>query len=64
MINFFFIDIIFCFYNTDEDEAADASSLIPLDDGMPVDFGAIEVVQCLIEQHNAIFTDANETIWK
>ncbi|XP_062092210.1 uncharacterized Rho GTPase-activating protein At5g61530 [Humulus lupulus] len=49
---------------SDEGEATDASSLIPLDDGMPVDFGAIEVVQCLIEHHNAIFTDANETIWK
>ncbi|KAF4362698.1 uncharacterized Rho GTPase-activating protein At5g61530 [Cannabis sativa] len=49
---------------SDEGEAADASSLIPLDDGVPVDFGAIEVVQCLIEHHNAIFTDANETIWK
>ncbi|XP_042987142.1 uncharacterized Rho GTPase-activating protein At5g61530 isoform X3 [Carya illinoinensis] len=48
----------------EEGEAMDASSLIPLDDGMPVDFGAIEVVQCLIEHHNAIFTDANETIWR
>lgn len=50
--------------DTEEGEAMDASSLIPLDDGMPVDFGAIEVVQCLIEHHNAIFTDANETIWR
>lgn len=49
---------------TEESESIDASSLIPLDDGMPVDFGAIEVVQCLIEHHNAIFTDANVTIWR
>ncbi|XP_044505382.1 uncharacterized Rho GTPase-activating protein At5g61530-like [Mangifera indica] len=48
----------------DESEVMDASSPIPLDDGMPVDFGVIEVVQCLIEQHNAIFTDANETVWR
>lgn len=48
----------------DESEAMDASSLIPLDEGMPVDFGAIEVVQLLIEHHNAVFTDANETVWK
>ncbi|XP_061367411.1 uncharacterized Rho GTPase-activating protein At5g61530 [Gastrolobium bilobum] len=48
----------------DDGEALDASSLIPLDDGTPVDFGAIEVVQLLIEHHNAIFTDANETVWK
>ncbi|XP_024021028.1 uncharacterized Rho GTPase-activating protein At5g61530 isoform X1 [Morus notabilis] len=49
---------------SEEGEATDASSPIPLDDGVPMDFGAIEVVQCLIEHHNAIFTDANETIWK
>lgn len=48
----------------DEDESTDASSPIPLDDGLPVDFGAIEVLQCLIEHHNAIFTDANETVWR
>lgn len=48
----------------DDSEAIDASSPIPLDDGMPVDFGAIEVVQLLIEHHNEIFTDANETVWK
>ncbi|CDP05364.1 unnamed protein product [Coffea canephora] len=47
----------------EEGEDADASSPIPLDDGLPVDYGAIEVIQCLIEQHNAIFTDANETVW-
>ncbi|WRX18461.1 Rho GTPase-activating protein domain - like 1 [Theobroma cacao] len=47
----------------DDGEDMDASSHIPLDDGMPVDFGAIEVIQCLIEQHNPIFTDANETVW-
>lgn len=50
--------------NADEAEEVDASSPIPLDDGLPIDFGAIEVVQCLIEHHNAIFTDANETIWR
>ena len=49
---------------TEEGESTDASSAIPLDDGTPMDFGAIEVVQCLIEQHNAIFTDANETVWR
>lgn len=48
----------------EESEVTDVSSQIPLDDGMPVDFGAIEVIQCLIEHHNAIFTDANETIWR
>ncbi|KAK1577886.1 hypothetical protein Q3G72_025698 [Acer saccharum] len=48
----------------EEGEDMDASSQIPLDDGMPIDFSAIEVVQCLIEQHNAIFTDANETVWR
>ncbi|KAL6509422.1 hypothetical protein OROGR_022732 [Orobanche gracilis] len=45
-------------------ESQDASSSIPLDDGMPVDFRAIEVIQCLIEHHNAVFTDANETVWR
>ncbi|KAL2326531.1 hypothetical protein Fmac_025589 [Flemingia macrophylla] len=48
----------------DDGEDIDASSPIPLDDGTPVDFGAIEVVQLLIEHHNAVFTDANETVWK
>ncbi|RRT48076.1 hypothetical protein B296_00031290 [Ensete ventricosum] len=48
----------------DEDEDADASSQIPLDDDLPPDYGAIEVIQCLIEHHNAVFTDANETIWR
>ncbi|XP_022737190.1 uncharacterized Rho GTPase-activating protein At5g61530-like [Durio zibethinus] len=48
----------------DDGEDMDASSPIPLDDGMLVDFGAIEVIQCLIEQHNPIFTDANETVWR
>lgn len=48
----------------DEGEDLDASSPIPLDDGTPVDFAAIEVVQYLIEHHNAIFTDANETVWR
>ncbi|CAA0834544.1 Uncharacterized Rho GTPase-activating protein [Striga hermonthica] len=46
-------------------EAQDAaSSSIPLDDGVPVDFRAIEVIQCLVEHHNAVFTDANETVWR
>lgn len=48
----------------DDGEGMEASSPIPLDDGMPVDFGAIEVVQLLIEHHNPVFTDANETVWK
>ncbi|KAM7272227.1 hypothetical protein ACFE04_026890 [Oxalis oulophora] len=48
----------------DDDEVEDASSLIPLDDGMPLDYGAIEVVQCLVDHHNAVFTDANETVWR
>lgn len=47
-----------------EEDDADASSPIPLDDGQPIDFAAIEVVQCLIQHHNAIFTDANETVWR
>ncbi|XP_078446390.1 small G protein family protein / RhoGAP family protein isoform X3 [Wolffia australiana] len=46
------------------DEAADVSTLIPLDDGATPDYGVIEVVQCLIDHHNAIFTDANETVWR
>ncbi|XP_078148259.1 small G protein family protein / RhoGAP family protein isoform X2 [Carex rostrata] len=37
---------------------------IPLDDAAPPDYGVIEVIQCLIEHHNAVFTDANETIWR
>ncbi|GKV17535.1 hypothetical protein SLEP1_g28027 [Rubroshorea leprosula] len=49
---------------SDEGEEMDASSHIPLDDGMPMDFGAIEVIQCLIEHHNPIFTDTNETVWR
>eukprot|EP00268_Persea_americana_P012440 TRINITY_DN1524_c0_g1_i4.p2 TRINITY_DN1524_c0_g1~~TRINITY_DN1524_c0_g1_i4.p2 ORF type:complete len:106 (-),score=28.28 TRINITY_DN1524_c0_g1_i4:398-715(-) len=48
----------------DEESDLDASSPIPLDDGLSTDYGAIEVVQCLIDHHNAIFTDANETIWR
>ncbi|CAI0450611.1 unnamed protein product [Linum tenue] len=49
---------------SEEGEEMEVSSAIPLDDGAPVDFGAIEVIQCLIEQHNSIFTDANETVWR
>lgn len=49
---------------TEKGEGLDASTPISLDDGLSVDYGAIEVVQCLIEHHNAIFTYANETIWR
>lgn len=52
------------YVNAEEDTGEDASSPIPLDDGLPIDFGAIDAVQCLIEHHNAIFTDANETVWR
>ncbi|KVI04557.1 Rho GTPase-activating protein domain-containing protein, partial [Cynara cardunculus var. scolymus] len=48
----------------DESEDMDVSSAIPLDDGVAIDFSGIEVLQCLIEHHNAIFTDANETVWR
>ena len=48
----------------EDDDTADASSQIPLDDDAPPDYGAIEVIQCLIEHHNTIFTDANETVWR
>ncbi|XP_050385250.1 uncharacterized Rho GTPase-activating protein At5g61530 [Argentina anserina] len=46
------------------DEGDNVDDSIPLDDGVPLDLGAIEVVQCLMEHHNAIFTDANETVWR
>ncbi|KAL0547241.1 hypothetical protein IC582_017170 [Cucumis melo] len=49
---------------SEESDDTDASSHIPLDDGIPVDFSAVEVIHCLIEHHNEIFTDANETIWR
>lgn len=42
----------------------DVSSAIPLDDGVTIDLSAIEVLRCLIEHHNAVFTDANETVWR
>lgn len=48
----------------EENEGVDASTPISLDDGLPADFSAIDVVQCLIEHHNEIFTDANETVWR
>lgn len=54
---------LFCLH-AEDDEAEDASSSIPLDDGMSVDFLAIEVIQCLIEHHSAVFTDASETVWR
>lgn len=56
--------IFFLVSEESEDEDEDASSPIPLDDGLPVDFAAIEVIRCLIEHHNSIFTDANETVWR
>lgn len=56
--------LLYGYVNADESEVEDASSPIPLDDGLPIDFGAIDSVQCLIEHHNAIFTDANETVWR
>ncbi|XP_042505796.1 uncharacterized Rho GTPase-activating protein At5g61530 [Macadamia integrifolia] len=50
---------------SEEGDVTDASSAIPLDDdGSLTDFGAIEVVQSLIEHHRAIFTEANETVWR
>ncbi|KAJ3678715.1 hypothetical protein LUZ60_002518 [Juncus effusus] len=45
-------------------EEEDDDVQIPLDDASPPDYGAIEVIQCLIEHHNAVFTDANETVWR
>jgi hypothetical protein len=56
----------FAYIIADEDDVddVDASSQIPLDDASPPDYSAIEVIQCLIEHHNAIFTDANETVWR
>lgn len=48
----------------EDDESVDASAQVPLDDDLPPDYNAIEVIQCLIEHHNAIFTDANETVWR
>ncbi|KAK1262522.1 hypothetical protein QJS04_geneDACA018428 [Acorus gramineus] len=48
----------------EDDDGLGASSLIPLDDSSPPDYDAIQVIQCLIEHHNAIFTDANETTWR
>ncbi|GAB4858833.1 hypothetical protein Ancab_010311 [Ancistrocladus abbreviatus] len=47
-----------------EENEDDVSTPISLDDDFLVDLCAIEVVHCLIEHHNAIFTDANETIWR
>ncbi|XP_022943233.1 uncharacterized Rho GTPase-activating protein At5g61530-like [Cucurbita moschata] len=44
---------------SEESDDTDASSDIPLDDALPVDYSAIEVIQCLIEHHKEIFTDAN-----
>lgn len=63
-ITFHFIGLTLLLVLAEEGEGTDASSQIPLDDGLPIDFGAIEVVQCLIEHHNAVFTDANETVWR
>ncbi|KAK1419504.1 hypothetical protein QVD17_28676 [Tagetes erecta] len=48
----------------DENEDMDVSSAIPLDDGVTIDLSTIEVLRCLIEHQIAIFTDANETVWR
>ncbi|OVA04674.1 Rho GTPase-activating protein domain [Macleaya cordata] len=48
----------------EEGDTIDASSAIPLDDGSITDLSSIEVIQCLIQQHNDIFTDANVTVWR
>ena len=67
VLNLFYLTVIIqrglAYMIADEDDV-DASSQIPLDDGSPPDYGAIEVIQCLIEHHNPIFTDANETVWR
>lgn len=55
-------DIYIVFPEESDDE--DASSPISLDDGLPIDYAAVEVIRCLIEHHNSIFTDANETVWR
>ncbi|GAB4858829.1 hypothetical protein Ancab_010307 [Ancistrocladus abbreviatus] len=52
------------FDSGEENEDDDVSTLISMDDDFPIDFGTIELVHCLIEHCNAIFTDANETIWR
>ena len=49
----------FCFCASEESDDTDASSHIPLDDALLVDYSAIEVIQCLIEHHKEIFTNAN-----
>ncbi|KAL9270970.1 putative Rho GTPase-activating protein [Drosera capensis] len=46
-----------------EDNEEDASSSIPLDEETPIDYGAVEVIHCLVQHHNAVFTDANELEW-
>lgn len=48
----------------EESDDEDVSSPIPLDDGVPIDFAAVEVIRCLIEHHNSIFGDDNETVWR
>lgn len=49
---------------TEESDDEDVSSPIPLDDGLPIDYAAVEVIRCLIEHHNSIFGDDNETVWR
>ncbi|XP_010547780.1 PREDICTED: uncharacterized Rho GTPase-activating protein At5g61530 [Tarenaya hassleriana] len=49
---------------SEEGEELDGASSIPLDDSLQIDLGAVEVVQCLVEHHNDIFTDADETVWR
>ncbi|CAN6477982.1 unnamed protein product [Victoria cruziana] len=54
-------------YGTWDDLSEDddvASSPVPLDDGWQTDFGVVEVIHCLIEHHNAVFTEVHETVWK
>lgn len=57
-----------CDNNADDGNSSngglEAASQIPLDDGIPpIDYASVEVVQCLIEQHNTIFADESVTIW-
>ncbi|GAB2227804.1 hypothetical protein Droror1_Dr00009631 [Drosera rotundifolia] len=53
-----------CPWDLLEDNEEDASSSIPLDEETPIDYGAVEVIHCLIQHHNAVFTDANVTTWR
>lgn len=62
-----FVDAVLTFYYPclllpEDDDVA--SSPVPLDDGWQTDFGVVEVIHCLIEHHNAVFTEVHETVWK